>query len=178
MRFCRALIITFFVTATSYADTLDADTLDLILQGIEEFEGDHDPKCYATASRLEDFMFGTPLADDARFQKNRLQQNLAEFVWRLAGNSAEDEISAAQIESAFSGIIRTEQTEDGDYRLNFPSGNSISINATDVRQYGSVAYSLRAILAVQQDSIMDPESEELVPLDQAAMGLLKGNQFF
>ncbi len=168
MRFYRALIITLFVTATSYADNLD-----LILQGIEEFEGDHDPKCYATASRLEDFMYGTPLADDARFQKNRLQQNLAEFVWRLAGNSAENEISAAQIESAFSGIIRTEQTGDGDYRLNFPSGNSISISATDVRQYGSVAYSLRAILAVQQDSMMDPESEMLVPLDQAAMNLLK-----
>ena len=44
--------------------------LDQILAQIEKLEGGNEPKCYATASRLEDFMFGTPLSDIARFHKN------------------------------------------------------------------------------------------------------------
>jgi hypothetical protein len=53
-----------------------------ILADIQEQEGDKDPKCYATASRLEDFIYATPLSDPARHQKNKLQKRLAEFVWK------------------------------------------------------------------------------------------------
>ena len=60
-----------------------AQSLEQILADIESLEADRDPKCYATASRLEDFMYGTPLTDEARFQKNRLQKRLAEIVWRI-----------------------------------------------------------------------------------------------
>jgi hypothetical protein len=63
--------------------------LDEILADIQELEGDKDPKCYATASRLEDFMYGTPLSDEARFQKNKLQKRLADLVWRKAEDGSE-----------------------------------------------------------------------------------------
>ena len=68
------------------ASPASAQSLDQILADIEDLEADKDPKCYATASRLEDFMYGTPLSDEARFQKNRLQKRLAEIVWRIPGD--------------------------------------------------------------------------------------------
>src|SRR6185436_19123192 len=40
-----------------------------IIKEIGELESVRDPKCYATASRLEDFIYGTPLEPEARFQK-------------------------------------------------------------------------------------------------------------
>jgi len=46
-----------------------------ILQEIQLLENKNDPKCYAAASRLENFMFGTPLTHDARFNKNNLQKH-------------------------------------------------------------------------------------------------------
>ena len=57
-----------------------------------------------------------------------------------------------------------------------PEGNWIvrettTITARDKRQYGSVAYALRAILAVQQDALVD--GTKLLPLDDAAVELFK-----
>ena len=43
-----------------------------VLEAIATLEGTCDPKCHATASRLEDFMYGTPLEDGARQLKNQL----------------------------------------------------------------------------------------------------------
>ena len=72
-----------------------AQNLDQILTNIEALEARRDPKCYATAARLEDFMYGTPLSEEARFQKNKLQKYLAEVVWRKAGNGSESISSEA-----------------------------------------------------------------------------------
>ena len=65
-----------------FIGTICDSCLKDILADIQEQEGDKDPKCYATASRLEDFIYATPLSDLARHQKNKLQKRLAEFVWK------------------------------------------------------------------------------------------------
>jgi hypothetical protein len=145
-------------------------TLDLILADIEKLDGNRDPKCYSTASRLENFMYGTPLSDPARFQKNRLQNRLVEIVWRLAGDSPS--LGPAAVDAAFSGIIRFREQADG-HLLVFPNGNEILIRAVDLRQYGTVAYSLRAILSVMQDSMIDPDARPLSPLSDAALAHFK-----
>jgi len=160
------------IMLTSFIAPVDAQSLDQIFAGIEELEGDKDPKCYATASRLEDFMYGTPLSDEARYQKNKLQMRLAELVWRNSSDGS-DNITPENIESYFAKIISFRDKQDGTQLLTFPHGAELEINSTDIRQYGSVAYSLRAILAVQQDSMMNPEEEPLRPLSGDALTTLK-----
>ena len=99
-KFLFALICLGFLTSTQ-AQNLDSQGLDEILADIQELEGNKDPKCYATASRLEDFMYGTPLSDEARHQKNKLQKRLAEFVWRRVDDGSE-KIPPENIEVLFS----------------------------------------------------------------------------
>ena len=65
----------------------EGQSLSAILADIGELEGVRDPKCYATASRLEDFMYGTPIVGCSPSPENLLQKRLAEVVWRSAGRS-------------------------------------------------------------------------------------------
>jgi hypothetical protein len=164
------IYISLFVSAN--VKCLDSQGLDEILTDIQQLEGAKDPKCYATASRLEDFMYGTPLSDAARHQKNKLQKRLAGFVWSRAGDSSET-ITPKDIDKSFAEIISFRMGKDGTHILTFPNKVEIGIKPTDIRQYGSVAYSLRAILAVQQDSMMNPEKESLRPLAGDALETLK-----
>lgn len=164
------ICLSFF--ATVHAQSPDSQGLDEILADIQELEGHKDPKCYATASRLEDFMYGTPLSDPARHQKNKLQKRLAEYVWKRADDGSE-KITPESIEVSFAEIISFSSTLDGSHLLTFPNKLEIGIKSTDFRQYGSVAYSLRAILAVQQDSMMNPEKEPLRPLSGDALETFK-----
>ncbi len=156
----------------AYGQNANTKGLDQILMDIETLEGDKDPKCYASASRLEDFMYGTPLSDQARFQKNKLQKRLVEIVWR---NSAEDSknVTTANINRAFAEIISFGHLPDGTQVLTFPNRNEIAIRPTDIRQYGNVAYSLRAILAAQQDSMLNVDEEPLQSLGGEALEVLK-----
>ncbi|MGB5290699.1 MAG: VCBS repeat-containing protein, partial [Lysobacterales bacterium] len=94
------------------------------------------------------------------------------FVWRRAGGGSET-ISPKDIDKSFAEIISFRMSKDGTHVLTFPNKAKISINPTDIRQYGTVAYSLRAILAVQQDSMMDPEQEPLGLLAGEALETLK-----
>lgn len=155
-----------------YAQSLDSQGFDEILADIQQLESNKDPKCYATASRLEDFMYGTPLSDAARHQKNKLQKRLVELVWRRA-DSDSDKVTPENIEKSFSNIISFSSTPEGAYLLTFPNQIEITIQPADVRQYGAVAYSLRAILAAQQDSMMNLEKEPLRPLSNDALEVFK-----
>ncbi len=164
----------FLIIQVNQADAQDAGTssLDQILADIKELEGSKDPKCYATASRLEDFMYGTPLTDRARYQKNKLQKRLAEVIWRESGKHTEN-IDSKHIIDAFTGIISFRKNADGTHVLSFPNKTEISIRPTDIRQYGNVAYSLRAILAVQQDTLMQADAPPMPPLSSEAIETLK-----
>lgn len=137
---------------------------DAIMGEIQKLEAKRDPKCYATASRLEDFMFGTPLTDKARFAKNLLQKQWARAVWQRASVLARDkgaaEVGPEQIRTVLGFAYRTDA--DGHWLLSFPGGAELRIHKDDKRHYGSVAYALRALLAVQQEAMMDVESDLLL----------------
>ena len=143
-------------TLTLHADEPHGD----VLEALKKFEGRFDPKCYATASRLEDFMYGTPLSDEARFLKNRLVTGFVDSVWRSAPKIGGDGITGDSITRAAQALLAVSRAESGDVELVFKSGRKIAITARDARQYGSVAYSFRAILAKQQDNLA---SEEPLP---------------
>ena len=146
-----------------------------IVEEIRLLENERDPKCYATASRLEDFMFGTPLADEARFEKNTLQKKWTKKLWQeasiLTKNSAKKRISQRELQQVLNQYFSVSQDNKGHWQLRFPDNLLIRINLKDKAQYASIAYSLRAVLAVQQESLLDVESE-LLPLDKKSLELL------
>src|SRR2546426_7857516 len=59
-----------------------------IVEEIRRLEGVRDPKCHATASRLEDLIYGTPLTSEARFRKNDFQTDLVLAIWGAASDKA------------------------------------------------------------------------------------------
>src|SRR5258705_10158381 len=63
-----------------------------IIDEIGQLEGVRDPKCYATASRLEDFIYGTPLEAEARFEKIALQKAFIRAAWTKASATGAKEI--------------------------------------------------------------------------------------
>ena len=146
-----------------------------VLQQIEQLENKSDPKCYATASRLEDFMFGTPLSDQARFDKHQAQKNWLLNQWQLASQLAQSEgaseISPPVLKRSLDHIFSSQQDAGGHWVLKFAVGHTIKIHKDDKRQYSSIAYSLRSLLAVQQESLLDLSSEKL-PLNQQAIASL------
>ncbi len=145
-----------------------------IVDQIGVLEGDRDPKCDATASRLEDFMYGTPLSTGARFLKNDRQKALIVSIWSRASQQARragaGSISRAAIEAAIGEAF--EYRQDGSVWRVRVAGREQAIDATDKRQYSTVAYALRAILAVEQDQLLG-NLPEMLPLDDAAIALLK-----
>lgn len=166
----KSVLLSLFFAFQAFAQ--DNSALDEILAGIQQLEGARDPKCYASAARLEDFMYGTALSDPARFQKNKLQKRLADVVWRQA-ESKSNLLDPGSIDASFEGLIKFQSSKNGDYILTFPNQLEIALKATDIRQYGTVAYSLRAILAVQQDALMNPDQEPLKPLTAEALETFK-----
>jgi hypothetical protein len=138
----------------------------VIIEEIGELEGVRDPKCYATASRLEDFIYGTPLESEARFEKIALQKAWIRGVWAKASESGAKEIGVDVLRPVLQAAVPYTQMPDG----SFVVGGTV-ITARDKRQYGSVAYALRAILAVQQDALA--EGAALAPLSAEAVELFK-----
>ena len=68
----RNMLRPLLLAATILPTALCAQSLDTILGQTELLESNRDPKCEATAARLEDFIYGTPLTQEARFRKHDL----------------------------------------------------------------------------------------------------------
>ena len=142
MNFIKKFI---FCSFLSFTADLSADSyLDEIVNEIKLLESERDPKCYATASRLEDFMFGTPLSDQARFSKNKLQSDWVKSVWqhatKLASINGKSQISAEQVREIINRQFSIARTPEQHWKIKFAKNNSIVINQTDKRQYSTIAY--------------------------------------
>jgi hypothetical protein len=139
-----------------------------IIQEIGELEAVRDPKCYATASRLEDFIYGTPLEAEARFEKIALQKAFIRALWTKASAAAngQAEITVDVLRPVLQAAVPYTLNADGSFRV-----GGTTITARDRRQYGSIAYALRAILGVQQDALLG--DVKLVPLSADAVELFK-----
>jgi hypothetical protein len=161
MRHAVLLVCILAVSASAQVPT--------IIQEIGELESVRDPKCYATASRLEDFIYGTPLESDARFEKIALQKAFIRPLWEKASAAAagQSEISVDVLRPVLQAAVPYSQNADGSFRV-----RDTAITARDRRQYGSIAYALRAILAVQQDAMVSG-STKLLPLSADAVELFK-----
>ncbi len=167
-----------FCSTYSLADTPSQpeDSLEEIVNQIKLLERERDPKCYATASRLEDFMFGTPLSKEARFSKNLMQKQFAKSIWEKASEKArqngQSAVTVAILEQVLADSISYQQGKNDHWEVTYPGGQQININKVDKRQYSTIAYALRAILAVQQESLFDSEST-LLPISEDVISKLK-----
>jgi hypothetical protein len=145
-----------------------------IIKEIDQLESQRDPKCYATANRLEDFIYGTSLDFDARAEKIALQKQLIRGLWLKASDAAKaagkTQIGVDELRPVLQAAVPYTATPAGDFIV-LPDTQRIEITARDKRQYGAVAYALRAILAVQQDAFVD--GTNLLPLDEPAVELFK-----
>ncbi|HWW62083.1 MAG TPA: hypothetical protein VN181_12005, partial [Thermoanaerobaculia bacterium] len=144
----------------------------VIIDEIGKLESVRDPKCYATASRLEDFMYGTPLEPEARFEKIALQKKFIRAAWDEASSAARaagrSQVDPDSLQSVLQRMAPYAAKADGDWIVQ----PDTLITARDKRQYGSIAYALRAILAVQQDALLDANAN-LLPLNNDAVQLMK-----
>ena len=163
----------------SLAICLPASTLfaqvPTIINEIDQLESVRDPKCYATASRLEDFIYGTPLDFDARAEKIALQKPFIRALWLKASEAAtaagKSQVDADTLRPILQAAVPYVATTGGDWIVRPDDVRRTEISARDRRQYGTVAYALRAILAVQQDAFID--GTKLLPLDAPAVELFK-----
>ncbi|HVR43553.1 MAG TPA: CRTAC1 family protein [Thermoanaerobaculia bacterium] len=174
------LLLALFLLGTALVSPLAArqpsDSVPVIIDEIGKLESVRDPKCYATASRLEDFIYGTPLDTEARFAKIELQKELIASVWGRASAAAraagESRVSSERLVPPLRAAVPWGPAADGDWAVHPGGERQTIITARDKRQYGTIAYALRAILAVQQDAMLDP-SARLDPLETGAVELLK-----
>jgi hypothetical protein len=145
-----------------------------IVEEIRRLEGARDPKCHATASRLEDLIYGTPLTMDARLRKNDLQKDLVLAIWAAASDTARQrglrEIPVDVLAEARRRFLDYGTVAHGDWRVEI-NGRDYLVNQTDKRQYATVAYSLRAILAVEQEQLLG--DVQFLPLSDAAVEAFK-----
>lgn len=152
------------------------EELETTVRCIATLEGKRDPKCYATASRLEDFITGTPLSDGARTAKIALQKNMVNRIWSLADASGRaagsTALSAGDLQPVIATICRFRNSDSGGWIVETADGKDLTIEARDKRQYSTVAYGLRAILAVQQERLLE-RADSRLPLDTSATEKLK-----
>ncbi|MBW1843553.1 MAG: CRTAC1 family protein [Deltaproteobacteria bacterium] len=128
-----------------------------ILSAIEKLESESDAKCNSSANRFEDFLYGTPLSDEGRWANVDLQKRWVQRIWReaseVASRAGETVVSPQRLREQIEQWLDWSETPDGQIEVRFTNHPALTISKLRAEQYGSIAYSLRAILSVQQDRI-------------------------
>jgi enediyne biosynthesis protein E4 len=167
MRSLRHLVVAVFLSSS----VLFAQ-VPTIIKEIDQLESVRDPKCYATANRLEDFIYGTPLEFEARAMKITLQKQFIRALWlQASAATGKNQIDADTLRPILQAAVPYVVMPAGDWIVYPNDARRTEISARDRRQYGTVAYALRALLSVQQDAFADGTA--LVPLESSAVVLFK-----
>lgn len=148
-----------------------------IIGAIRQLESNRDPKCHATATRLENFMYGTPLSSRARFRKVKLQKQLVTRVWdnvtgRVKSGKAGNLPLANLFKQEIAQVLNFAVNDKGDVIIQRTQAKPITLEKRDMDHYFSIAYALRTILALQQEVLIRPDINP-VTLDKPSIDLLK-----
>lgn len=155
----------------SQEDGSSHSPIGAVLGRIAELEGRSDPKCYATAARLEDFLFGTPLTEEARILKNQLLKVFVRTVWEAASGESLKLVNRSSAAQEIAMWLSEKEEGEG-VTVITRSGRRINLTQVDLRHYKSIAYSLRAILATQQEALF--RKPRLAALDESAFQSIEG----
>lgn len=160
---------------TAFAAPLQQPEADPILAALFELESVSDAKCNSTASRFEDFLFGTPLSAAAREKKTELQKDWVLDVWgrasELATSRGRSTLGSELVVGIIDNELSTRVNTNGNVTVTFASNESIELSQVRVSQYSSIAFSLRVVLAVQQDLLVSGQPR-LATLDPQALNQL------
>ena len=150
------------------------DQTKVIVDSIQNLEQQKDAKCHATATRLEQFIYGTPLTEKARYAKTSLQKEFALAAWRqLTETWQEGKGSKADaLAKILKEMVPSNTKANGDVELPVFGAENISITKRDLDHYGSVAYNLRTILALRQDMLFSSD-KPLTLIGETEINLLK-----
>lgn len=151
-----------------------------IIGEIKKLESNRDPKCHATATRLENFIYGTKVSHDARFLKVKLQKKMILALWtgiskayrQAEANKTGQKPLASLFKEAISKNFPYSRVHNGDFKVKLQTGKPLVLEKRDWEHYSSVAYALRTILAVQQEALLQP-GFQLVPLGSDSIAVLK-----
>ncbi|WP_353369912.1 CRTAC1 family protein [Aliiglaciecola sp. NS0011-25] len=127
-----------------------------ILETLGELEANRDPKCHATATRLESLIYGTPLSDKARYSKTDFQKQFVYTLWTIAAAEVEEriqQVTSENVKKAVPNVLAIKTINPQITELIF-SDFALQISKRDELHYGSIAYSLRAIMSVQQEQLL------------------------
>ena len=156
-------------------ETRRASSSETIQSAIERLESQHDAKCHSTANRFEDFLYGTPLSAQARLAHDEAKKQVAQRLWTAASRSAskagDAAIEARHIHREASAIAIPTQQDDGGVRLALADGLVVELEGRRLKQYASIAYSLRASLVADQEQFLG-SSDPLRPLSREGLGAL------
>jgi hypothetical protein len=146
-----------------------------ILSAIETLESESDAKRHSSAARFEDFIYVTPLADEGRWANVDLQKRWVQRVWgeasEVASQAGEVAVSPQRLREQIEQWFDWSTTPDGQIEVRFTNHPPLTISKMRAKQYGSIAYSSRAILSVQQDRILS--GNDLLTLAPASIELLR-----
>ena len=147
-----------------------------ILSAIETLESESDAKCNSSANRFEDFIYGTPLADEGRWTNVDLQKRWVQRIWTEASEAASREgeatVSPQRLREQIEQWLDWSEAPGGQIEVRFIDHPPLTISKLRAEQYGSIAYSLRAILSVQQDRIIS-SGDGLLTLDPGSIEVLR-----
>jgi len=185
----KVLFILIYMMAGVYGltgesrDKKDIQSITDTICEIGKLENNRDPKCHATATRLENFMYGTKLSAEARFLKVDLQKKLLFHLWETVSRGVKSGGAQTPLDERFrqevANVLKYTKEPTGDIIVQMPESaayadgaKDLIITKRDTDHYSSVAYGLRSILALQQD-LMFRTDIDLVPLDPASIAFLK-----
>ena len=179
--FTSFILVNFIVLEPAYADNSKSITpnqlfsneaveqsspiflnYNTILKSVSNLESIRDPKCHATATRLESLIYGTKLSKHARYKKNELQKQFIKALWLDASELTpenEMEVTNKAINEALTKRYILSKHGTGintSWDLKF-TDRLVTIAERDLEHYGSIAFSLRALLAVQQEQLFEDE---------------------
>ena len=147
-----------------------------ILTAIERLESTRDAKCHSSACRFENFMSGTPLTDEGRSERIQRQGQFVRWVWVAASQKArsasQSVVTRADVDSIVETIVRSDEDEEGNLQIVFGNQVPLALSKVRFRQYASIAYSLRAILSVQQESLIFTD-QSLERLDDSGVDAIR-----
>ncbi|NNE26773.1 MAG: CRTAC1 family protein [Saprospiraceae bacterium] len=165
-------VVVFLAFIPVYGQNSDS-SIDVVIGMIERLESQKDAKCYATANRLEDFMYGTPLSEEARNVRIDIQKALVLFLKEECTKQARakglQSIDYETVVNTIDNIVVIGRLENKDFYIDLKD-ERILIKLVDFRQYSSVSYGYRSLLSVEQDLMIFnnddyfPFSEEAIPM--------------
>lgn len=165
-----AIILFLFFAMLIPAETGAQDYRDTI-NYITDFESANDPKCFATAKRFKDFAFGLPLSNEANGTLFQHQKDLAGYIFKRV-SSVDDQDVTTQLKNLRGKLPEYHFDDYGNLSIEPREGNAIAFSSERLRQFATIAYSLRAILAFQHENLIF-ENDDLPPLDEEGLEYFK-----